>query len=91
MAFLEELKQLIASIEPVNTSDCSYRDTLKKLYEVLRNNYRHHGVIPERQHLPTLRGVRSGVPFSISIPEWLYKMDKNFDQKEYFRKYLGIE
>ena len=33
LAFLEELKQLIASIEPVNTSDCSYRDTLKKLYE----------------------------------------------------------
>jgi hypothetical protein len=91
LAFLEEVKQLIASIEPINTSDHSYREMLKKLYEVMRNNYRHHGVIPERQHLPTLRGVRSGVPFSISIPDWLYKMDKNFDQKEYFRKYLGIE
>ena len=52
LAFLEEVKQLIASIEPGNSSDHHYRESLKKLYEVMRNNYRHHGVIPERQHLP---------------------------------------
>jgi hypothetical protein len=88
LAFLEEVKQLSASIEPINTSDRSYRDTLKKLYEVLRNNYRHHGVIPERQHLPTLRGVRSGVPFYISIPQWLYKGRSEAEWKAYWDKYL---
>ncbi len=88
---MEEVKQLIASIEPINTSDHSYREVLKKLYEVMRNNYRHHGVIPERQHLPTLRGVRSGIPFSISIPQWLYKGRSEAEWKAYWEKYLSGE
>ena len=88
LAFLEEVKQLIASIDPLNTSDATYRKMLMDLYEVLRNNYRHHGVIPERQHLPTLRGVRSGVPFSISIPQRLYKGRSEAEWKAYWDRHL---
>lgn len=81
LAFLEEVKQLIASIEPINSYDLTYRETLQELFEMMRNNYRHHGIIPERQHLPTLKGVRGGGPYTIFISDPVRRGPKSIDTR----------
>ena len=66
--FLDELFDLIASIEPVNEYDHLYRETLKKLWRNMSNNYQHHGILPERQLLPRLQSVRRGLPYFVIVP-----------------------
>lgn len=68
LAFLAEVGDLIASLEPVNEYDTPFR---KKLIELWRNsdrNYRLCGIIPERQKLPRLDWVRKGGAYMFEIP-----------------------
>ena len=85
LAFLEEVKQVIATLDPTSGCDATYYSVLTKLYEISRDNYRHHGVLPERQKLPTLQGVRSGLPVSLVIPERIIKLPP-FNDKENFQE-----
>ena len=68
MRYLEEIQEVLATLEPVNEYEYLYRDTLKKLWKNMHLNYHHHGIIPERQQLPRLKTVRLGLPYLLYVP-----------------------
>jgi hypothetical protein len=69
LAWLAEVGEVIAALEPINECDRLYHEDLKTLWRNCDRNYREHGIIPERQKLPRLEVVRRGLPFTMMIPK----------------------
>jgi hypothetical protein len=68
LAFLEEVGDLVANLEPVNSYDRTYREQLKSLWTILDRNHCNHRIIPERQKLPRVESVRRGMPYMLQMP-----------------------
>jgi hypothetical protein len=69
LAWLAEVGEIIAALEPINENDTRYHENLKTLWRNCDRNYREHGIISERQQLPRLEVVRRGPPYLMMIPK----------------------